>query len=93
LIWAYYNTSILAWILDRVGDPLGVEGPALEIFLEPDVRGGIIGYRWRPLEGLLAREVILKVYGSFVWSRSLEVNNRLRGDILEPSQVERESLV
>jgi hypothetical protein len=39
------------------------------------------------------REVILKVYGSFVWSYSLEVNNRLRGDILEPSQVERESLV
>ena len=30
---------------DRVGDPLGVEGPALEAFLEPDVRGGIIGYR------------------------------------------------
>jgi hypothetical protein len=28
-----------------------------------------------------------------MWSRSLEVNNRLRGDILEPSQAERESLV
>jgi hypothetical protein len=39
------------------------------------------------------REVILKVYRSFVWSRSLEVNNYLRGDILEPSQAERESLV
>jgi len=30
---------------DRVGDPLGVEGPTLEAFSEPDVRGGIIGYR------------------------------------------------
>jgi hypothetical protein len=76
---------MLAWILDRVGDPLGAEGPAPEIFSELDVRGGIVGYGWRPLEGLLAREVILKVYGSFVWSRSLEVNNHLRGDILEPS--------
>ena len=53
-------------MLNRVRDPLGVEGPTLEIFLELDVRGGIIGYRWRPLEGLLAREVILKVYGSFM---------------------------
>jgi hypothetical protein len=68
-----------------VGDPLRAEGPTLEIFLELDIRGGIVGYKWRPLEGLLAREVILKVYGLFVWSRSLEVNNRLRGDILEPS--------
>jgi hypothetical protein len=78
---------------DRVGDPLGAEGPAPETFSEPDIRGGIIGYGWRPLEGLSAREVMLKVYWSFVWSRSLEVNNRLRGDILEPSQAERESLV
>ena len=30
---------------DRVGDPLGAEGPALEAFSELDVRGGIIGYR------------------------------------------------
>jgi hypothetical protein len=44
LIWAYYNASILVWMLDRVGDPLGAEGPALEAFLEPDVRGGIVGY-------------------------------------------------
>jgi hypothetical protein len=49
-----------------VGDPLGVEGPTLEVFLEPDVRGGIVGYGWRPLEGLLAWEVILKIYGLFV---------------------------
>jgi hypothetical protein len=48
-----------------VGDPLRAEGPTLEAFLEPDVRGGIIGYRWRPLEGLLVWEVILKVYNSF----------------------------
>jgi hypothetical protein len=48
-----------------VGDPLGAEGPALEVFLELDIRGGIIGYEWRPLEGLLAQEVILKVYGLF----------------------------
>jgi hypothetical protein len=27
-----------------------------------------------------------------IWSYSLEVNNRLRGDILEPSQAERKSL-
>ena len=96
LIWAYYNVSILVQMLDRVGDPLGAEGPALEVFLEPDVRGGIIGYGQRPLEGLLVREVILKVlwvYGLFIQSYSLEVNNYLRGDILEPSQVERESLV
>jgi len=87
---------MLAWMSDRVGDPLRAEGPAPEAFSEPDVRGGIVGYGWRPLEGLSAREVMLKVlwvYGSFVWSRSLEVNNRLRGDILEPSQAERESLV
>jgi hypothetical protein len=55
--------------LDRVGDPLGAEGPAPETFSEPDIRGGIIGYRWRPLEGLSAREVILKVYGSFFGSK------------------------
>jgi len=30
---------------DRVGDPFGAEGPTLEVFLEPDVRGGIVGYR------------------------------------------------
>jgi hypothetical protein len=66
LIWAYYNASILVWILDRVGDPLGAEGPILEAFSELDVRGGIIGYEWRPLEGLSAREVILKVYRLFV---------------------------
>jgi len=30
--------------LDRVGDPLGAEGPTPEVFLEPDIRGGIIGY-------------------------------------------------
>ena len=29
---------------DRVRDPLGVEGPTLEVFLELDVRGGIVGY-------------------------------------------------
>jgi hypothetical protein len=51
--------------LDRVRDPLGAEGPTPEVFLEPDVRGGIVGYGWRPLEGLLAREVILKVYDLF----------------------------
>jgi hypothetical protein len=54
---------------DRVGDPLGAESPTLEIFSELDMRGGIIGYRWRPLEGLLAREVILKVYRLFFGSK------------------------
>ena len=29
---------------DRVRDPLGAEGPTLEVFSEPDVRGGIVGY-------------------------------------------------
>jgi hypothetical protein len=29
---------------DRVGDPLRVEGPTPEVFSEPDIRGGIIGY-------------------------------------------------
>jgi hypothetical protein len=32
-------------MLDKVGDPLGAKGPTLEVFLELDVRGGIIGYR------------------------------------------------
>jgi hypothetical protein len=29
---------------DRVGDPLGAEGPTLEAFSELDMRGGIVGY-------------------------------------------------
>ena len=31
-------------MLDKVRDPLKVKGLTLEVFLELDIRGGIIGY-------------------------------------------------
>jgi hypothetical protein len=45
MLHSHASYQVTRTVTDRVGDPLGVEGPTLEIFLEPDVRGGIIGYK------------------------------------------------